>query len=146
DGLRCGRPGSADPGAPDGECGPDRSQRLRPGHRAPREDIRALLHDEAERNGNGIGDLPLDRRVSRRPLVGGDQQASGGEVHLHVAGSGESGAMTTEDHLVFIVDDDPRIREALSELLESHGIRTVAYGSAGEYVRADKPDVPASLI
>ena len=47
---------------------------------------------------------------------------------------------------VFIVDDDARSREALSELLEAHGIRAVAFGSAGEYVRADKPDLPASLI
>ncbi len=54
--------------------------------------------------------------------------------------------MTMEDRIVFIVDDDERIREALRELLESHGMRAVAYGSAGEYVQADKPDVPASLI
>src|SRR5215475_11459058 len=54
--------------------------------------------------------------------------------------------MTTDDHIVFIVDDDARVREALSELLESHGIRAVAFGSAGEYVRGDKPDLPASLI
>src|SRR6187401_3541107 len=54
--------------------------------------------------------------------------------------------MTTDDHIVFIVDDDMRIREALIELLESHGIHAVAYGSAGEYVRADKPDLPACLI
>jgi FixJ family two-component response regulator len=54
--------------------------------------------------------------------------------------------MKMNDHIVFIVDDDPRICEALSELLESHGIRAITYGSAGEYVRADKPDLTASLI
>ncbi|TIW27909.1 MAG: response regulator, partial [Mesorhizobium sp.] len=54
--------------------------------------------------------------------------------------------MTTYDHIVFIVDDDARIREALSELLDSHGIRAAAFGSAGEYIGADKPDVPACLI
>jgi len=54
--------------------------------------------------------------------------------------------MTTDDHIAFIVDDDARIREALCELLESHGLRAVAYGSAGEYVQAKKPDVPACLI
>jgi len=54
--------------------------------------------------------------------------------------------MTTHGHIVFIVDDDKRIREALAELLESHGIRAVAYGSAGEYVRAEKPNLPACLI
>ena len=54
--------------------------------------------------------------------------------------------MTTGDHIVFVVDDDARIREALSELLASHGMHAVAFGSAGEYVSADKPDVPACLI
>ena len=51
-----------------------------------------------------------------------------------------------DDHIVFIVDDDVAMREALNELLASHGMRAVAYGSAGEYVRADKPDVPAIII
>jgi FixJ family two-component response regulator len=54
--------------------------------------------------------------------------------------------MTTDDHIVFIVDDDARLREALSELLDSHGIRAAAFGSAGEYISADKPDAPACLI
>ncbi len=54
--------------------------------------------------------------------------------------------MTTDDHIVFIVDDDARIREALGELLASHGMRSIAFGSAGDYVSADKPDVPACLI
>ncbi|MGG6898420.1 response regulator transcription factor [Rhizobium sp. BR 315] len=54
--------------------------------------------------------------------------------------------MTTDDHIVFIVDDDERIREALSELFDSHGMRVAVFGSAGNYVNADKPDVPACLI
>ncbi|MQU92850.1 response regulator transcription factor [Sinorhizobium meliloti] len=54
--------------------------------------------------------------------------------------------MTADDHIVFIVDDDARLREALSELLGSHGIRAAAFGSASEYISADKPDVPACLI
>lgn len=54
--------------------------------------------------------------------------------------------MTTSEYIVFIVDDDQRIREALGELLASQGVRFVAFGSAGEYVRASKPDEPACLI
>jgi FixJ family two-component response regulator len=54
--------------------------------------------------------------------------------------------MTTEDHIVFIVDDDERIREALTELLASHSTRAQAYGSACEFISAEKPDVPACLI
>ena len=52
----------------------------------------------------------------------------------------------TEDHIVFIVDDDDRIREALSELLLSHGLCAEAFGSAGDYISAEKPDAPACLI
>ena len=54
--------------------------------------------------------------------------------------------MTTPDHIVFIVDDDDRIREAMSELLASHGMTAIAFGSAGAFIQADKPDVPACLI
>lgn len=54
--------------------------------------------------------------------------------------------MTPDDHVVFIVDDDERIREALGELLETHGMRAIAFGSAGDYVDAGKPDLPACLI
>ncbi|MCV3735005.1 response regulator [Rhizobium sp. TRM96647] len=54
--------------------------------------------------------------------------------------------MMKNDRVVFIVDDDERIREALVELLESHGMRSVAFGSAGDYVEADKPDLLACLI
>jgi FixJ family two-component response regulator len=54
--------------------------------------------------------------------------------------------MTADEHIVFIVDDDARLREALTELLDSHGIRAVAFKSAGDYMNADKPDVPACLI
>jgi len=54
--------------------------------------------------------------------------------------------MTTADNIVFIVDDDVRMREALSDLLESHGMRVISFGSAGAYVHADKPDLTATLI
>lgn len=49
-------------------------------------------------------------------------------------------------HIIYIVDDDARIREAITELLESHGFQTMAFASAGEYVHAEKPDVPGTLI
>ena len=54
--------------------------------------------------------------------------------------------MTSTDHLVLIVDDDPRVREALQELLDAAGLRSVALGSAAEYIAYPKPDVPACLI
>lgn len=50
------------------------------------------------------------------------------------------------DHIVFIVDDDRRIRESLTELLSSFDMHAVALGSAAEYMEYPKPDVPACLI
>ncbi|MDQ0512080.1 response regulator transcription factor [Ancylobacter amanitiformis] len=54
--------------------------------------------------------------------------------------------MTAEDHVVFVVDDDARIREALVDMLESYGIRAITFGSAGEYARAAKPEMTACLV
>jgi FixJ family two-component response regulator len=51
-----------------------------------------------------------------------------------------------QDHVVFIVDDDRRIREALSGLLASFDMHAVAFGSAAEYLAHPKPDVPACLV
>lgn len=54
--------------------------------------------------------------------------------------------MKPEDFIVFIVDDDSRMREALCELLASLGWQAAAFASAGEYVAHDRPDLPACLI
>jgi FixJ family two-component response regulator len=54
--------------------------------------------------------------------------------------------MTVDDTIVFIVDDDEALREALGELLEANGVRSTLFRSAGEYIGADKPDLPACLI
>jgi FixJ family two-component response regulator len=54
--------------------------------------------------------------------------------------------MNPENFIVFIVDDDARMRESLSDLLESLGWRAVALGSAGEYLSYPRPDLPACLI
>ena len=50
------------------------------------------------------------------------------------------------DRIVFVVDDDPRICEALSQLLSTFGISTMTFGSAADYIAFAKPDVPACLI
>ena len=54
--------------------------------------------------------------------------------------------MDPRAHIVFIVDDDRRIREALTELLSSFDMQAVAFGSAAEYIAYPKPDVPACLV
>ena len=54
--------------------------------------------------------------------------------------------MSSPDHIVFVVDDDFRVREGLHELLSSMGFNAAVFGSAGEYHACPKPDLPACLI
>ena len=54
--------------------------------------------------------------------------------------------MKPRDHIVFVVDDDPGIREAVTDLLLSFDLDVVAFGSAAEYIAYPKPDVPACLV
>jgi FixJ family two-component response regulator len=50
------------------------------------------------------------------------------------------------DHLVFIVDDDVGVREALADFLASQDLQSVTFGSAAEYVDYPKPDLPGCLV
>ena len=54
--------------------------------------------------------------------------------------------MNSDDPIVFVVDDDYRVREALSSLLASVGLRLAAFGSAAEFLESEKPDSPACLV
>jgi FixJ family two-component response regulator len=51
-----------------------------------------------------------------------------------------------DNPIVFIVDDDQRVREALSSLISSVRLRVAAFGSATEFLESEKPDAPACLI
>jgi FixJ family two-component response regulator len=54
--------------------------------------------------------------------------------------------MNSDDPIVFVVDDDYRVREALSSLIASVGLRVAAFGSAAEFLESEKPDAPGCLV
>src|SRR5919108_3808409 len=54
--------------------------------------------------------------------------------------------MRDPDPVVFVVDDDPSIREALSSLLRSVGLGVEPFGSAREFLTGPRPDAPACLV
>jgi len=54
--------------------------------------------------------------------------------------------MNSPDCMVFLVDDDPLVRDSVADLLGSAGLVVRAFASAGEFLRANRPDVPACLI
>lgn len=52
--------------------------------------------------------------------------------------------MTREQH-IFVVDDDPDIRELLSDYLRRHGFATSSAGDAREFFRL-LPGTPCDLV
>ena len=54
--------------------------------------------------------------------------------------------MSSSDSIVFVVDSDPLVREALYVLLTSRGLPTVTFASAADYLGFSRPAVPACLI
>ena len=50
------------------------------------------------------------------------------------------------DALVFVVDDDVSMREALKGLIRSAGLRVETFASAEEFLRQNLPAVPACLV
>jgi len=54
--------------------------------------------------------------------------------------------MYPDKPVVFVVDDDLRIRESLCSLISSMGLEVAVFGSAAEFLEYEKPDAPACLI
>lgn len=54
--------------------------------------------------------------------------------------------MNCEKDIVFVVDDDAGIREALSDLLSTFDMRVVTFGSVAAYMAYPKPDEPTCLV
>jgi FixJ family two-component response regulator len=50
------------------------------------------------------------------------------------------------DSVVFVVDDDPSVREAIQSLIRSVGVHGESFASAQDFLRAKRPDVPACLV
>lgn len=54
--------------------------------------------------------------------------------------------MTGRDSMVFVVDDDPSVRPALESLIRSVGLKVQSFGSAQDFLRTKRPDVPSCLV
>lgn len=54
--------------------------------------------------------------------------------------------MNNVDAIVFVIDDDESIREALKSLIRSVGLRVETFASAKHFLESQRPDLPACLI
>ena len=51
-----------------------------------------------------------------------------------------------EDPVVFVIDDDPSLRDALRSLFQSVGWRVELFASAPEFMQGTRPEGPACLV
>ena len=54
--------------------------------------------------------------------------------------------MSAAKPIIYVVDDDSSVREALVSLIASVGWEVSAFGSAREFLDSQKPDAPACLV
>ena len=54
--------------------------------------------------------------------------------------------MKQPDSVVFVVDDDSSVREAIKSLIRSVGLRVETFGTAQELLRSTRPDAPACVV
>jgi len=53
---------------------------------------------------------------------------------------------SAEEAIVFVVDDDASVRQALSNLFRSVGLQVETFGSAHEFLQSTLPNAPSCLI
>ena len=54
--------------------------------------------------------------------------------------------MPENNPVVYVVDDDPSIRDALDSLIRSVGFRAQTFASAQDFLKSTRPDAPGCLV
>jgi FixJ family two-component response regulator len=54
--------------------------------------------------------------------------------------------MTAADPIVYVLDDDPSVRESLSSLLRSVGLRVETFATTEEFLGYRRPEAPSCLV
>jgi FixJ family two-component response regulator len=59
---------------------------------------------------------------------------------------GERHRTTEEQPVVFVIDDDQLVRDAVNDLFRSIGLRVEPFGSAQEFLQGKRPDAPGCIV
>jgi len=54
--------------------------------------------------------------------------------------------LSEQQPVVFVIDDDASVRDAVEDLLRSIGLGVRTYGSTQEFLQSKRPDVPGCLV
>jgi CheY-like chemotaxis protein len=69
-----------------------------------------------------------------------------GQRSFHATAWTKFNQMRQDKPIVYVLDDDYRVRETLSSLLSSVGLNVKVFASVAEYLEFEKADSPACLI
>ena len=136
-----------------------RDSGTRPGSVARRAGVRAVLHHQARRHGDGTVDRALDRRSARRPHPHRQRPRQGRRdrgVH-DSARSRRAAPMTGSEPgiagpvipgpVIAVIDDEASVRRSLDRLLRAYGFRVQTFASGDEFLeRPADVEPPACLI
>ena len=64
----------------------------------------------------------------------------------HNPGSIWSCVMTEQQPIVFVIDDDASVRDGVTDLLSSVGVRVESFGSVQEFLQSKRADAPGCIV
>ena len=89
---------------------------------------------------------PAGPRVAAVGLGYRFEPGGAGQLWQRTANSARWCLMSEEQPVVFVVDDDPSVRDALAGLLRSVGLEVLSFGSTQEFLQSKRPDAPGCLV
>ena len=85
----------------------------------------------------------LDRPVAFTSQV---QPVAAWDCMVTQRSSSAKSAAKTDQPIVFVVDDDASMRQAIARLFQSVQLRAEVFASAQDFFRTERPDVPSCLV
>jgi FixJ family two-component response regulator len=86
------------------------------------------------------------RDAEGRCYRSGDGAIETSAMRRSAPGRIRSEAMSEEEPIVFVVDDDKAVREATADLLASVGLRAMTFRTAQEFLASPRPEAPGCLV
>jgi FixJ family two-component response regulator len=91
-----------------------------------------------------------EKLVERGSVASGAMSTIGSKassiMRIMTSGGGGMKEASTPQPVVFVIDDDASIREALKSLFNSIGLRVETFGSASQLLERPLPDAPSCLV